>query len=319
MPEELKCKSLKAIYKLENGVLGGPHKVEFNIIKDYPIHISIEQAMIRTVTITCDQDIGGRKLWEICLRIEQLIMLFDGMFIPLYSLEFTDSEYNTKEHLDSYSYDFIRTRLSYLCSADFCKYTSNKLIEFDKVLTSELYLNWERLLDELDTAHNVFLYSLSGINQLIDIRCAFLIELSEPLVQIVKKNHHYFSSLSPGARGTTLKMCIDALISKYGTDIFSKELSEEYEKLLKLFVNSRIKIMHIKSSKNKTSYLSGEESLIYAAKFYLLYRKIMFEMLDIDKTFYIDSLEKCVDFWNNFGNILMVFFKGLKNRTIKKI
>ena len=55
----------------------------------------------------------------------------------------------------------------------------------------------------------------------IDIKCAFLIELAEPLVEIVKNHTNCFSSLNPGNRGTTLKICLEEL-KKNMAKIFSK-------------------------------------------------------------------------------------------------
>ncbi len=68
----------------------------------------------------------------------------------------------------------------------------------------------------------MFLYSVSDSKMPIDAKCAFLFELAELLVEVVKVHTHLYSSLTPGERGTSLKMCVDALISKYGTLIFRK-------------------------------------------------------------------------------------------------
>ena len=126
----------------------------------------------------------------------------------------------------------------------------DKLIEFDAVLTKELFCKWEQLLEELDVVHQMYLYSLSDSRITVDVKCAFLIELAEPLVEIIKSRTDYFSELTPGERGTTLKKCLDALIKKYGTEIFAKELSNNYEQFLSTMVNSRVRIMHIKREQN---------------------------------------------------------------------
>lgn len=65
----------------------------------------------------------------------------------------------------------------------------------------------------------MYLYSLSNNGVTVDVKCAFLIELAEPLIEIVKEHTNFFSSLQPGPRGASLKNCLDALITKYGFDI----------------------------------------------------------------------------------------------------
>ena len=98
------------------------------------------------------------------------------------------------------------------------------MLSLDSILTTELLCKWEQLFRELDMVHQIYLYSLSGSGITVDVKCAFLIELAEPLIKIVKKYTNFFSSLTPRPRGASLKNCLDALIMKYGVDIFRKEL-----------------------------------------------------------------------------------------------
>ena len=59
-----------------------------------------------------------------------------------------------------------------------------------------------------------------------------LIELAEPLVEIVKKHTNFYASFNTRARGTSLKNCLDALITKYGVDIFERgNCQNDYEKV----------------------------------------------------------------------------------------
>lgn len=147
----------------------------------------------------------------------------------------------------------------------------------------------------------MYFYSLSDSGITVDVKCAFLIELAEPLIEILKKHTSFFASLTPGKRGTTLRDCLDALIRKYGVDIFRSELSNNYEQFLSAMVNSRVRIMHIKREQ-KGVYFNGDESVLYILKMNLLYRRIMFEVLNIAEVNYRDNLLKCVsklDKWND--------------------
>lgn len=299
MLEDIKCKKLIATFQDDKLMLEGPKSLEFHI--DEKFSVEIEQMGIRIITIVSEQEETFRELYAIFTRVERLLMLFDGRFITLKELEFQDSTDGTKERLKSYAENIMRTRLSYYNSADFCDYILDKLLDYEMIITPELFSAWQELLDELDIVHQMFLYSVSDSKMPIDVKCAFLIELAEPMVEIVKTKTHFYSSLNPGERGTTLKMCIDALISKYGMDIFSEEIAYNYDRFLRVIVNSRVRIMHIKRQQNGL-YFNGSESILYAQKMALLYRKIIFEILDIHEDVYQENmvwLIKSLNSWNN--------------------
>ena len=301
MEQLAKCKSLVAIFKDDKLILDGPHEVEFDIIKDKLFHINVEQYGIRKITVTSDEDTSVFELYALFSRIERLLMLLDGTFISLSEIQLLKSDIVDEKVLHSCEEHFMKGRLSYFLSADFCNYSIDKMLGFDFIITADLFDRWEKLLDELDIVHQMYLYSLSSSKMPVDIKCAFLIELAEPLVEIVKKYTNFYASLAPGSRGTSLKNCLDALITKYGVEIFRSELSNNYEKFLSAMVNSRVRIMHIKREQ-KSIYFNGNESILYASKMSLLYRKIMFEMLNIDEVSYRDNLLKCVsklDKWND--------------------
>lgn len=133
-----------------------------------------------------------------------------------------------------------------------------------------------------------------------------MIELAEPLIEIVKKHTNFFSSLTPGLHGTSLKNCLDTLIKKYGVDIFRKELSNNYEQFLSSMVNSRVRIIHIKREQ-KGLFFNGNESGLYTLKMSLLYRKIIFEVLNINELDYKDNLIKCVSRLDEWADILDKF------------
>lgn len=306
MEQIIKCKSLVSIYQGDKLLLDGPHILEFNTVGNQPFHIKIEQLGVRTIIITSDKDVSVFDLYAILTRIERLLMLFDGVFIPLSELKFSESDTVDENRLISCQNNLIKMRLSYFSSADFCNYSVDRLLKFDTVLTAELFCKWEQLLDELDVVHQMYLYSLSDSKMTVDVKCAFLIELAEPLIEIVKEHTKLFSSLTPGARGTSLKNCLDALITKYGVDIFSRELSSDYESILQIMVNSRIKIMHIKRKQNGL-YFDGNESILYILKMNLLYRKIMFEMLNIEEVDYKDNLLRCVSRLDKWSSVLEKF------------
>ena len=64
--------------------------------------------------------------------------------------------------------------------------------------------------------------------------------------------------------------------------------------------------MHIKREQ-KGVYFNGNESVLYASKMSLLYRRIIFEVLDIDEMYYKDRLIKCVSGWDQWNDTLRHF------------
>lgn len=307
--EDVKCKRIIATFEDDTLILEGPHNFKFRI--DENISVEIEQFGIRIITVVSEKEESFRKLYCIFTKVEKLLMLFDGKFIALKELRFEDSTEGTSEHLKSYANNIMIARLSYYNSADFCSYSLGKLMDYETIITPKLFENWQVLLEDLDIVHQMFLYSVSDCKMPIDAKCAFLIELAEPLVEVVKAHTYFYSSLNPGERGTSLKMCIDALISKYGTDIFAKELNNNYDKFLQTIVNSRVRIMHIKRNQ-KGLFLNGSESLLYAQKMMLLYRRIIFEILEINEDVYKDSMKssiKSLDTWNGIQENFMLKLK----------
>ena len=115
--------------------------------------------------------------------------------------------------------------------------------------------------------------------------------------------------------GTSLRNCLDALIQKFGRDIFESELSNNYDQFLSMLVNSRVRVMHIKRKQNRLHF-NGTESILYCLKMSLLYRKIMFEILGISENTYRDNLLKRVSELNEWNNVLNKLLVKLKATSV---
>ena len=166
------------------------------------------------------------------------------------------------------------------------------LLQFQDVLTEERFHKWINLRKQLDIAYSVFMYSLSDSKMPVDTNFAFLVELAEPFVELLKENSGFYQELSPGEKGTSLKKCISAIIGDFGKDIFSKEMNGDYESFLRTTVDSRVRIMHIK--KNQPRHFSGKDCVRYSVKFSLLYRRILLDLLDVPYEAYIARLKHAV-------------------------
>lgn len=243
--------------------------------------------------------------------IEKLLMIFDGCFIPLTKLELNDSKNPKDDNLENITNDIIRTRLKYYFSDNLYKKKQFSLLDFKSVINDSIYLKWSQLLDKLDVVHQMYLYNVSENGYTRDIKCAFMIELSESLVEIVKEKTGLFDDLHPGEKGTSLRKCLKSAIDKFGYYIFQIEKNTCYEIFLTTMVNSRVNIMHIKRN-IRTPFLIGAECALYECKMSLLYRVILFNLLGIDEDLYIDTLKKRVASLNDWKDILPNFIERIK-------
>lgn len=302
MEKLAECKNVAGTYRNDNIILGGPHVIEFKT-SDNRFSITIEQFGYRKITIKALEDISIFELYGELSKIERLLMIFDGQFINLESLDFTDSSDTEENTLKSSSINLMNQRLTYFKSADMVSYKSDKLLEFDEVLNAEVYEKWKQLLEELDIAHQIYLYAMGDTKMPVDVKCAFLTELAEPLVEVLKVYTELFSDLNPGERGTNLRKCLEALIEEYGIDIFEKEIKTNKDKFLSVMIDSRVRIMHIKRNR-KNLYFNGNESVLYILKLSLLYRKILLDIIGVEKQIYTDKLQKCVSRLNGWNDTL---------------
>ena len=308
MEKLAKCKVLIGTYINDNIILGGPHVAEIET-QDNKFFIKIEQCGYRKISIKASEDTSVFELYGVFTKIERLLMIFDGQFLNLENLEFTDSSDTEKSMLKSVGNNLMHQRLSYFKSSDLVSYKVDKLLEFEEVLNSDLYDKWEHLLEELDIAHQMYLYAMGDTKITVDVKCAFLIELSETLVEVLKAYTNSFQKLKPG-NGTSLKACVKALIEEYGKDIFEREMEANEKEFLSTVINSRVRIMHIKRNQ-KIKYFDGNESVLYILKLSLLYRRILLEILGVEKQVYVDKLRKCVSRLNRWNDILDKFLLRL--------
>ena len=301
MEKLAKCKIVIGTYINDNIILGGPHVAEFET-SDNKFFIKVEQCGYRKISIKASEDTSVFELYGVFTKIERLLMIFDGQFLNLENLEFTDSSDTEKSMLKSVGNNLMHQRLTYFKSADLVSYKVDKLLEFDEVLNTDLYDKWEQLLEELDIAHQMYLYAMGDTKITVDVKCAFLIELAETLVEVLKVYTNSFQKLKPG-NGTSLRACVKALIKEYGEDIFEKEVEANEKEFLSTVINSRVRIMHIKRNQ-KIKYFNGNESVLYILKLSLLYRRILLNILGVEEQMYVDKLQKCVSRLNRWNDTL---------------
>lgn len=270
---QLKGNRLVVVQGLEKGILGGPFQTEIKL--DNGVTVSISQEVKREIELISDSLMTSDELLFSFQDVEKFLMLLDGRFYTIQKLTISNDDAEPGDILNEYK----KIRLSCFYSKDLYQYSWLQITSFQDVLTDEIYKKWLSLIDDLNIVYQVFLYALSDNKMTVDLNFAFLVELAEPIVELIKDKTYYCQSLAPGERGTSLKMCVDNLIVLYGTDIFKKELEDDYTLFLERVVKSRVRIMHIK--KNQKNYFDGKECIRYSLKFSLLYRKILLSLLGV--------------------------------------
>lgn len=297
--QETLCNKITVKQYLPNGVMAGTYQTTIRLAEG--VTASIEQGRKRKVEISSANAVSCEDLFFKFESLDKLLMLFEGRFYPIETLVFESENQSDSGQFADISKELLDKRLSYYHSRDIYQYPILRLLPFHTVLSNEIYIKWNQLLDEMDIVYQTFLYVVSDNGSTVDVNFAFLAELAEPFVELIKENTFYCQSLTPGERGTTLKMCIDSIITHFGTDIFSNELNDHYSDFLDNVVGSRVRIMHIK--KNQKKYFDGKDCIRYSKKFSLLYRRILLELLGVPYNMYETSLKKDVIEIDNSKNI----------------
>lgn len=284
------CTEMSVVQMPPNGALSGPYECELRIGDG--INVDIQQIIGRRIDITATPPRPCFEVFNSFQDLETLLMLFDGMFYPIEKIIFEDGREENTVKFSGIVEELLAKRLNFFESRDFCMNGFLSLLQFQDVLTEERFNKWINLRKQLDIAYSVFMYSLSDSKMPVDTNFAFLVELAEPFVELLKENSGFYQELSPGEKGTSLKKCISAIIGDFGKDIFSKEMNGDYESFLRTTVDSRVRIMHIK--KNQPRHFSGKDCVRYSMKFSLLYRRILLDLLDVPYESYIARIRHAV-------------------------
>lgn len=247
MDISIKCKVLKAIYGVKNGILRCVSPYEFIISQMPMIKVCIQEMGKRIITFTCKEEIEAGRLYSLLQELERLLQIFDGVFLDLETIEIYGKEcinsYNAAvEHLK-------KQRLHYFSSANFISIFNDRLLKYEDILSAELFGKWKILLDELGVVNQMYLYATSSAGFTNDVKCAFLAELSESLMEIIQSEDIKLQRNSN--REGKLKPCLRTIINCYGKTLFRNEIEFDLKKNLSCLVNTRVNIMHIKINQRK--------------------------------------------------------------------
>lgn len=290
----IQCTEIHATYRKKDGAFASPKKYSF-VTDD--VTVTVTQIITRKISMVSKQPVKVENLLAIHQNIEKLLMLFDGQFYPIETVQFVGEGFDSL----SVETDFRNRRLHFYQSDDFCQESCQLISDYNAVFNKTVYDKWVSILSEADIMHQIFLYANASGGFTKDVRLAFLIETAESMIELVKENTKLFSSLKPG-NGTSLKECIKGIIDEFGQDIFAREIQADnngYATFLVKSKDSRVRIMHIKKNFQK-DYFNPTEIILYLIKFSLLYRRVILELLNIPYDSYKDNLCCVTKKWENW-------------------
>lgn len=295
MDISIKCKELKAKYCVNNGMLRCVEPCEFSIYRPEMISIKIEEIGIRIITLSCDTEMPVTELYSLLLQLERLLQIFDGAFVPLEDIIIIGRE--SENSYRALVTQLKMQRLRYFTSASFMTVQSDRLLKYEDVLSETLFRLWQTLLEELGVVNQMYLYATSDCGFTNDVKCAFLVELSESLIEIIGKEN---IKLQKFPNEGVLKPCLRTIINNYEQILFANEIAFDIEKILSCLVHTRVNIMHIKLNQRIPKF-DGKEATLYAIKMSYLYRIVVLNCLGIDGKIYEENLRKrvgSIDCWN---------------------
>lgn len=308
--------SLKTIFCRKRGILATADSISINhtAFKSELI-IAISQNGVRTIEIGTAVPTSAQYLWEVLCDTLQLSMLFEGEFLKLELVEFYLDGKKT-DWSDKLFRELESRMLSIYSSADFVEGNSEFVCPLN-YLTDESMNKWIQIKDELQLIHPMVLYGMCDVKIPVELKTVFLIEAFEPLFELIQQYRPEIEKVpavvKPGhEKDSNLRRILESTIQIYGTDIFMKEIEKDIYLFTQVLTNSRNRIFHIKAN-GKKLVLGETESILYAAKLSMLYRRILLDLLGVSYDYYSEHLKENVCRWNTWNGVLDFFLASKWN------
>lgn len=290
--------------KPQNGFLGGTKHTSISVnVNNVSYDISIQQQGIRIISIDTNND-SYEDAQSVFYLLETLLMLFDGHFFPIVSV--FDGTDITNSWNDQ--------RLPSHTSADFMLGTAGKLLDYDKVLNTDVFYKWIEMNNKLDLVHKMVLYCLSDVKMPKDMQCAYMVEAVKGLCRPIHDHNIAFAPSLFTGKEPILKLAFLAVVDEYGPDIFNKEISQNKEKFTQILINTRNRIAHINEIDEK-QILPQEVYIWYIIKLSLLYRVALLDLLGIQQSEYCHALKAYIQKLDSYPG-MKPFIKSLTKEQL---
>lgn len=192
---------------------------EFTLSESTKIQVRIEETALRKITISSDNETKAVNIYSLLLILERLLQIFDGTFVTLKDIIICGAEDDNK--YKELALQFKAQRLRYFSSTKVATVKYDRLLNYEDVLTEDLFKKWQILLVDLGVVNQMYLYATSDCGFTNDVKCAFLVELTESLMEIIGEENIQVQQLS-GEKGN-LKICLRTIITNYGQTLFDDD------------------------------------------------------------------------------------------------
>jgi hypothetical protein len=258
-----------------------PHTIQFKFCK-YEV-IAVKNATL-TLDIKSSEKENASSMMDVLLYIMNIVQLAEGYFLDVNEVEWSnDVESVCKLSKCEYEKVFLHFHTNK-------EYIRNELVllpMFDvfNMIDDTTYNNYQQLKNDLCIQLNLFRLVCSDKVPFVDLRCAFFIELLEPLAVY----EGFVSDNEP------LKQSISSFILYHGQELFRTECNNGL-KFISLMVKSRVGVMHAKLARKKKQGLTMDQCAFYNLKLQLLFRSYFLNKLGIVISPYKLNLEKAIKY-----------------------
>ncbi len=266
------------------------------VYRDNPLMIKIASNKTRLVTIRGEKRLPMYILWECYDSLEKLIMMFDGRFYSDITVTFEDKKIPEEDRV-MYAEACQNQRKIYHVSDNLCC-VGDPLVLYEDYISDQIFEKWLAIESEFGLVHEAVLFNMAETSITRDVKCARMIEAMVPLAEVISLHNRFFPTFKPDGKSTTLKTCLDAVISHYGKEIFFKEYDYDKEEFLSMMVRTRARVMHICQDEERA--FSGKAARLYLVKLFFLYRVAILDLMGIREEVYRDSLMRSATMWNDW-------------------
>ncbi len=319
--------------------------------KEINYEAMIEKSGIEvSITIAVNKYIDTDFIFQRMLDVMRFEMLFTGCFYTIDSLQLFD----VKEPLvdvEKKEKAIVDTMLECYYSMDATNKCNYYFLEMKSGVYKEYYQKWIDLERKIAMPFRLYLYAISRIKYVNDIRVAYIVAFLEALSkqpEIIAKNNNpiieqflkdaltslnncnlikdaeNIASRKNLARRMQQTLCsfmnndyisekINILISSYHDGIFKKEFTSCEPVFLDMFNSTRNFIFH-GATRSRGLRFNGKENTLYALKLQLFVRHLILQEIGYDVSQYRIALDNHINALNEWNGVLDHMLDRLNNK-----
>lgn len=258
----------------------------------------VQCASTRLISISADgNDID--RCYHVFQYFEHLLALFDGCYWSIDRMEIEDDD---GKDYDGYIEETINHRLGLYKSADICYEETKSLVDLCAINFDVIFTKWVELKNKLQLVHPMVMYCVAQTGITVDLKCASLIQTFAPLTEMIHNDYDETVPLkvTGKVKEPELRGNLETIINRYGNSFFFLDRTEEEKKNeIDKLRNTRNTLMHVRIKPDQI-LLNPNECIGYTAKLFLLFRVVVFTLLEIPEEVYMERVKELGFQWENW-------------------